>query len=100
MPVLNNAIQVSKYNNLSVFFFPGRGSDGPERLTIARDFVSQVTICLLLNNESPLLLISRAGGQLEFPSSLLGHCFLFLLLLSSTARLHGQKSETDTTTLG
>lgn len=95
-PGRNNAIQVSNYNNLPVLFFPRRGSDGPARLNIARDFVSQVNICLLLDNESPLFLISRAGGQLEFPSSLLGHCFLFLLLLSSTAQLHWQKSETDT----
>lgn len=86
IPVLNNAIQVSKYNDLSVFSSVFRREcKGLERLNFAQVSLSQVNICLLLNNESSLFLISRAGGQLEFPSWLLGHCFLSLLLFI----LHG-----------
>ena len=38
-----------------------------ERLNFAQVSLSQVRICLLLNNESSPFPISRAGGQLEFP---------------------------------
>lgn len=80
-----------------LFYFSQKRKQCSEGLNIAWDCISQVNICLLLNNESSLFPISRAGGQPELSSSLLGHCIPFLLFLFSMAQLHWQKSETDTT---
>lgn len=85
-------------NRISYFIFPRRGSEGPEKLNVAKDFIGQVNICVLPNSESSLFVISRAGGQLEFPSSLPGHCFLSALLSILVAPLHWQKKrETGST---
>lgn len=84
-------------NIISCFIFPRRGSEGPEKLNFSKDFIGQVNICVLPNSESSLFVISRAGGQLEFPRSLLGHCFLSLLLFILVAQLHWQKRETEST---
>lgn len=79
---------------------PPKSKQGPKSLNFAWDFASQPHICLHLKNDSDLVLISRAGGQLEFPSSLCVTVSCLCCSLSSQAYFIGKKRNKHCTTPG